>query len=248
MARVDALGMIDGGVASHPCFAAAAIEQRGFAEPGPRPTVHGTAVASLLVGSAPLFRGAAPGRRLLVADVYGGREAAGSADAVVAALGWLSERRVRVINISLVGPPSGLLARAIERVRARGVLVVAAVGNDGPAAPLSYPASYSGVIAVTGVDAQNRALPEAGRSAHLDLAAPGADMAAALPGQGYGEVRGTSFAAPLVSARLALAATTPGSDALAQVAATAVHGRGAVGQGIVCRDCRIDPRGLRGKK
>ena len=70
-------------------------------------------------------------------------------------------------------------------------MVVAAVGNDGPAAPPQYPACYDGVIAVTGVDANGKALLEAGRARHLDFAAPGADLAAALPGKGYAR-----FAAP----------------------------------------------------
>ncbi|WP_373289620.1 hypothetical protein [Sphingopyxis bauzanensis] len=34
------------------------------------------------------------------------------------------------------------------------MLIVAAVGNDGPAAPPAYPACYRGVLAVTGVDAR----------------------------------------------------------------------------------------------
>ena len=55
--------------------------------------------------------------------------------------------------ISLVGPPNKLVARAIEVVQSRGIAVVAAVGNDGPAAPAQYPASYPGVLAVTAVDA-----------------------------------------------------------------------------------------------
>src|SRR5881394_368605 len=44
------IGMIDGGVASHPSLGRASIEQSGFAV-APKPTGHGTAVASLLVGS-----------------------------------------------------------------------------------------------------------------------------------------------------------------------------------------------------
>jgi hypothetical protein len=92
------------------------------------------------------------------------------------------------------------------------------------------------VIAVTAVDAKGRALPEAGKAAHLDFAAPGADMAAALPGQGYARVRGTSFAAPLAAARLAL----DGSPE--RLAAEARPGSGRVGRGIVCFQCRIDPR------
>lgn len=231
------IGMIDGGVASHPSLAGKALEQNGFAGP-PQPTGHGTAVASLLVGSQGPFRGAAMGARLFVADVYGGKQSAGSATTIVKALGWLSRQRPQVINISLVGPPNKLVQQAIRIVQSRGTVIAAAVGNDGPAAPAQYPASYPGVIAVTGVDAGGRALPEAGKAAHLDFAAPGADMAAALPGNGYTRVRGTSFASPLVAARLLLAGTT------GALAAEARPGRGRVGRGIVCGACRIDPRSV----
>jgi hypothetical protein len=235
MSNGPAIGMIDGGVASHPALGRASIEQNGFAG-SPQPTGHGTAVASLLVGSQGPFRGAASGARLFVADVYGGNRAAGSATSIVRALGWLSSHRPRVINISLVGPPNRLVERAIRIVEARGIQVVAAVGNDGPAAPPQYPASYPGVIAVTAVDGGGRALPEAGKPTHLDFAAPGADMAAALPGNGYTRVRGTSFAAPLAAARL-LAAGSP-----AALTAEARPGKGRVGRGVVCGACRIDPR------
>src|SRR5437763_4940124 len=230
-----AIGMIDGGVASHPSLAGKSIEQNGFAG-APQPTGHGTAVASLLVGSQGPFRGAAPGARLFVADVYGGNRAAGSATSIVRALGWLSGKRPQVINISLVGPPNMLVQRAIQIVESRGIQVVAAVGTDGAAGPPPLPDSYPGVVAVTAVDAGGRALPEAGKPTHLDFAAPGADMAAALPGNGFARVRGTSFAAPLAAARL-LAAGSP-----AALAAEARPGKGRVGRGIVCGACRVDPR------
>ena len=234
------IGMIDGGVASHPSLAGAAIEQNGFSG-NPQPTGHGTAVASLIVGNQGPFRGAARGSSLLVADIYGGSRAAGSATAAVRALSWLASHRPAVINISLVGPSNRLLARAVNAVQARGIQLVAAVGNDGPAAPPQYPASYAGVLAVTGVDARGRALPEAGRASHIDFAAPGADMAAALPGEGYAKVRGTSFAAPLAAARLAAV----GSRQV--LAAEARPGKGRVGRGIVCSDCRVEPRAVRAK-
>jgi hypothetical protein len=229
------IGMIDGAVASHPSLAGAAIEQNGFAG-RPRPTGHGTAVASLLVGSQGPFRGAATGAKLYVADVYGGSRAAGSASAIVPALGWLASHGVQVINISLVGPQNTVIARAIGAVQRRGIQVVAAVGNDGPAAPPQYPASYPGVVAVTAVDARGHALPEAGKAMHLDFAAPGADMAAALPGRGYARVRGTSFAAPLAASRL-LVTGSPN-----RLASEARRGSGRVGRGIVCFECRTDPK------
>ena len=234
------VGMIDGGVASHPSLAGASIEQNGFSG-SPQPTGHGTAVASLLVGSQGPFRGAAVGASLFVADVYGGNRAAGSATAIVRALGWLARHRAQVINISLVGPPNKLVERAVQLVQRRGIQLVAAVGNDGPAAPPQYPASYASVMAVTAVDGRGRALVEAGKATHLDFAAPGADMAAALPDKGYTRVRGTSFAAPLATARLLLAGSP------ARLVTEARPGRGRVGRGIVCGDCRIEPRAVGAK-
>ena len=234
------VGMIDGGVASHPSLAGASIEQNGFSG-NPEATGHGTAVASLLVGSQGPFRGAALGASLYVADVYGGNRAAGSATAIVKALGWLAGHRAQVINISLVGPPNKLVERAVQLVQRRGIQLVAAVGNDGPAAPPQYPASYAGVVAVTAVDGRGRALVEAGKATHLDFAAPGADMAAALPGKGYTRVRGTSFAAPLAAARLLLAGSP------VRLVNEARPGRGRVGRGIVCGDCRIEPKAVGAK-
>jgi hypothetical protein len=231
------IAMIDGGVASHPSLARAGIEQRGFNGPA-RPTGHGTAVGSLLVGDQGPFHGAARGAQLFVGDVYGGNPAAGSATAIVRALAWAASKKPSVINISLVGPANRTLAKAVNALRARGIALVAAVGNDGPAAPAQYPASYPGVIAVTGVDGSNRALREAGRATHLDFAAPGADLAAALPGKGYTEVRGTSFAAPFVAARLAA------TGSAARLAAEARPGKGRVGRGIICGSCDIAPRAV----
>ena len=238
--RATRIAMIDGGVASHPSLARASVEQRGFAG-DPQPTGHGTAVGSLQVGEHGPFRGAVRGAQLFVGEVYGGNPAAGSATSILRALGWAASKNPAVINISLVGPNNGALARAIGALRGRGIQIVASVGNDGPAAPPQYPASYPGVIAVTGVDAAGRALPEAGRSAHLDFAAPGADMVAAAAGEGYALVRGTSFAAPLAAARLAV------TGSYQRLALEARPGKGRVGRGIVCLDCRIDPKALRGR-
>ena len=229
------IGMIDGGVASHPSLSGRIADQKAFAG-ALKATQHGTAVASLLVGRHGRFRGAASGSRLLVADVYGGRGSAGSATAIARAMSWLSSRRPRVVNISLVGPRNELVRRAVAGLRARGIEIVAAVGNDGPAAPPQYPASYPGVIAVTGVDARGAVLLEAGNAMGLDFAAPGADMAAARPGNGYVRVRGTSFAAPLAAGRLAQVKST------AQLAAEARPGKGRVGRGIVCAKCRTAPQ------
>lgn len=207
---------------------------RGFAPGAPAPGDHGSAVASLLHRAGV--------QRVLVADVYGAGPAGGNALAIAQGVDWLMGRGVRVISISLVGPANGLLARAIGAAQRQGAMIVAAVGNDGPAAPPAYPASYPGVLAVTGVDGRNRALIEAGRALHLDYAAPGADMRAMNAAGRLVPVRGTSFATPLVAARAANA-----MDARAALPAAldreaidlGPRGPDAVyGRGLICTICR----------
>ncbi|UVO49025.1 S8 family serine peptidase [Sphingomonas sp. SUN019] len=233
------VGVIDGGVAG-------ASVSRGFATGAPRANDHGTALASLIAGSGKV-RGGLPGARIASADVYGGDPAGGNATAIAKALGWMVAQRVPVVTISLVGPPNPFLGKVVAAAQARGLIVVAAVGNNGPAAPPGFPASYPGVIAVTGVDGRHRVLIEAGRASHLDYAAPGADLLAAGIGGRAFKVRGTSFAAPFVAATIARFYPAPFSGgaraALVRVDAIArdLGARGAddkFGRGLVCGECR----------
>jgi hypothetical protein len=233
------IGVIDGGVAG------AAIST-GFAAGAPRDNDHATAVASLIGGSGNV-RGGSPGARIASADVYGSDPAGGNATAIAKALGWMVQQRVPVVTISLVGPANPLLAKVVAAAQARGLVIVAAVGNNGSAAPPGFPASYPGVIAVTGVDGRNRALIEAGRASHLDYAAPGADMlAAGIAGRVF-RVRGTSFAAPLVAATIARFYPSPSPTAIAaalkrvDAVSRDLGPRGPdkiYGRGLVCGECR----------
>ncbi|MCI0436459.1 MAG: S8 family serine peptidase, partial [Gemmatimonadetes bacterium] len=152
------IGLIDGGVdVTHPVFGDAAITSYGCSgEPVASP--HGTAVASLMIGRSENFHGAAPGAALHAADVYCGMPTGGAVDAVADAFAWLARAQVPIINVSLVGPPNVTLENIVRLVLARGHVVVAAVGNDGPSAAPLYPAAYPGVVGVTGVDARRRAL------------------------------------------------------------------------------------------
>ena len=121
-----------------------------------------------------------------------------------AAFGWMARERVAVINVSLVGPRNKLMERVVKTLVSRGHLIVAAVGNDGPAAPPLFPASYDGVIGVTAVDGKHHVLIEACRGKQVDFSARGADISAAAGAPNvYVEVRGTSFAAPIIATMLA---------------------------------------------
>jgi hypothetical protein len=201
------VGLIDTGVdRAHPALAGAEILTWGC-NGAPHPDRHGTAVASLLIGAGK--DGGRTEASLFAADIYCGQPAGGTVVALAEALGWLARERVPVINVSLVGPANALLEKAIRSSLQRGHVIVAAVGNDGPAAPPLYPASYPDVIGVTAVDARHRALPEAGRGSQVDFAALGAGLNAAAPGGRWESVRGTSYAAPLVARAAAQAATGP---------------------------------------
>ncbi len=227
------VGVIDGGVA--PVVPTA--DAKGFAKGSVTPSDHGTAIASLLRHAGVT--------RIVSADVYGSDPAGGNALAIARALDWMTGQKVPVISISLVGPRNPLLERAVAVTRRQGAVLVAAVGNDGPSAPPAFPASYTQVVAVTGVDGRDRALIEAGRALHLDYAAPGADMKA-LDRQGKTHaVRGTSFAAPLVAARIA-AALDRGVDsgklrATIDLEAQDLGKKGpdkTFGRGLLCGNCR----------
>ena len=238
------VGMIDGGVAASPLIPPR-VTQRGFVAGAPVPDPHATAMASLLIGEGKV-RGADPGAHLFAADVYGRDPAGGGALAIARALGWMIENRVRVVAISLVGPRNALLSRAVALAEDKGLTIVAAVGNDGPAAPPAFPASYPGVLAITGVDADDKVLVEAGRALHLDYAAPGADLLAATVGSSAAPVRGTSFATAFAAGRLAALTTTDpvtGRRALDREAVD-LGEKGPdsdYGLGLVCGGCATRP-------
>jgi len=208
-------------------------------------------VAALMAGHSAWLSGAAPAATLYAADIYCDNPAGGAAETVAAALAWLAGERVPVINLSIVGPPNRALERAVGALIRRGHVLVAAVGNDGPAAPPLYPASYPGVVGVSAVDRRGQVLPEAARGAQVMFAAPGSDMVSAAPGAPpYKRVRGTSFAAPIVAALLAEKLARP-DPALARAAIAALAAQAGAarnpetGFGIVGMALRTDPGALR---
>jgi subtilisin family serine protease len=229
------VGLVDGGVdAAHPALRNAVLRHWGC-EGKTVASPHGTAVASLLVGQDRPFAGALPGATLFAADVYCGEPVGGSAERIVQALGWMAKERVAVVNVSLVGPANRWLEQAVMALARRGHVVIAAVGNDGPAAPPLYPASYADAVGVTAVNSKRRVLPEAAQGPQVQFAAPGFELAAASPsGASYASVRGTSFAAPFVAGLLAAQLDEP-DPAAAKLAVQALV-RQAVDLGASGRD------------
>lgn len=215
-----AIGLIDTRVAaSHPALQRARITQRDFVSSrNPRPELHGTAIASILVGDARDYRGLVPDARLFAASVFEdlpGRPATATTVSLVRALEWMAQQGVGIVNMSLTGPPNAVLGATIDRLRKRGVVIVAAIGNDGPSAAPLYPAGYETVVSVTATSLDNKVYRLANRGAYLDFAAPGVNILHAAPDGGLQASTGTSMAAPFVAAALLAASDRSGriSDA-----------------------------------
>ncbi|MBD0670827.1 S8 family serine peptidase, partial [Streptomyces sp. CBMA156] len=212
------IAVLDGPVdLSHPCFDGADLTRLDtlVAEPaGPGPmSLHGTHVAGLLFGrpGSPVT-GIAPRCRGLILPVF---TDAGEGRVPQLDLARAVERAVQegahIINISggELGrdiQPDPLLERALRLCDKSGVLVVAAVGNDGCDCA-QVPAAVPTVLAVgaAGPDGEPLDISNWGSAyATHGVLAPGSDVEGAAPGGGSAALTGSSFATPLVSGVAAL--------------------------------------------
>jgi serine protease len=99
--------------------------------------------------------------------------------------GKVPAQKADILNMSFGGPGySQTLQDALSQARSRGVFLLAAAGNENSAVP-SSPASLSGVLSVSAVDAGLRKASYSNFGSSVDLCAPGGDMGADLNGDGY---------------------------------------------------------------
>jgi cyanobactin maturation PatA/PatG family protease len=213
------IAVLDGPVdLSHPCFAGADLTTLDTLVPNTpgsdAMSMHGTHVASLLFGQpgSPVF-GLAPRCRGLIAPVFRDAERLSQLDlsrAIEQAVG----AGANIINVSggepsPTGEAEGMLAHALQLCVDNGVLVVAAVGNDGCDC-VQVPAAVSSTLAVgaCGLDGQPLGLSNWGGAYRSNgVLAPGLDIHGALPGGGTATLTGSSFATPVVSGVAALLAS-----------------------------------------
>jgi FOG: PKD repeat len=123
---------------------------------------------------------------------------------VASGITWAVDHGADVINMSLGGTgTSQTLSDAVSYALGKGVVVVAAAGNDGVTA-LNYPAAYNGVISVGAVDASNTRYPWSNYGSWVQVDAPGCTNSTKI-GSTYGSFCGTSAATPFVAGLAGLA-------------------------------------------
>ncbi len=169
------------------------------------PHRHGTAMASAIVAHGRLM-GVAPAAHILSVRAFDGEEAGAHSTTtrLVDSLQWTASSAARVVNMSFTGPADPAIHEAIAAARRKGMVLIAAAGNDGPQAPPDYPAAYPEVIAVTATDSDDHLLKVANHGPYVAVAAPGVEIFVATPNAGYGYTSGTSIATAHVSGLAAL--------------------------------------------
>jgi Subtilase family len=171
----------------------------------PSPHMHGTAMAGAIASHGKLV-GVAPKVKLLAVRAFSGSGASaeGTTFNVLKGLDWAASKNARIVNMSFAGPGDSMLRDMIAGAYARGMVLIAAVGNAGPRAPPLYPAAYPHVIGVTAADMDDKLLPVANRGPQVTFAAPGVAVIEPAPGDSYQVTSGTSVAAAHASGVAAL--------------------------------------------
>ena len=192
---------------SHPELAGAIAGMFDAVGEGPAPPEpHGTEIAGILAAHAELT-GVAPEAKLLSVRAFrSGKNAPAQSTSLqlLKGIDWAFDAGAKVMNMSFTGPMDPLLERIIKAAADKGVIFVAAAGNNGPKGAPLYPAAYPQVIAVTATDDKDKLYGKANRGDYISIAAPGVDiLAPALKGS-YELSSGTSMAAAHVSGVVAL--------------------------------------------
>ncbi|HEY3505137.1 MAG TPA: type VII secretion-associated serine protease mycosin [Actinocatenispora sp.] len=172
---------------------------------------HGSTVAGIIAGrqlDGSGFAGMAPEARILPIRITEDADHfSDGSQRVAAAIRYAVDHGATVVNLSLTSDDSSALRSAVRYAHRRGVVLVAATGNDGRQAK-TYPAAYPEVIAVTGTaDASDTPDPQSNTGDYVDLAAPSLNIVGpGATGDGFVLFAdgGTSFSTPFVAGAAAL--------------------------------------------
>jgi subtilisin family serine protease len=210
---------------------------------------HGTAMAGAIAARSKLV-GVAPKVKLLAVRAFSGsgESAESTTFNILKSVDWAASKNARIINMSFAGPADDLLREMLAKANARGIVLIAAVGNAGPRSPPLYPAADAGVIGVTATDVDDKLMPQANRGPQVAVAAPGVEILAVAPDGKYQVTSGTSIAAAHASGVAALLLASKPKLTPAQVRASLIRAasripgkRNEVGAGVIDALAAIKP-------
>ena len=104
-----------------------------------------------------------------------------------------------------VGPLSAEESRILEKAKTKGILIIASAGNV-PEEKKQYPAAFPAVVAVAGLNQNNKKLKQSNFGQFVDLSAPAIDIysSSVVSDSAYEYKTGTSFATAMTAAAAAL--------------------------------------------
>ena len=203
------VAVIDSGVdTEHPTLQNANIQAYDAVNGGIKdPGAHGTAITGIIAGRGEV-NGIAPGVTILAIRAFAperqGAPAVTTSMALARATDIAVAKGARVVNMSFAGPRDDLLISLIDAAYDKGIVFIAAAGNQGPTAPPAYPAAYEKVIGITATDEDDGLYAMANRGNYISVAAPGVDILVPVVGNALDYMSGTSFAAAHISGIAAL--------------------------------------------
>ncbi|MBI2984436.1 MAG: S8 family serine peptidase [Candidatus Kerfeldbacteria bacterium] len=104
------------------------------------------------------------------------RQGEGTTSTIAAAVAYAAAAGADIINLSLgSNEDDPLLHRTIQSAAAKGVILIAAAGNDGQRG-INYPARYEEVMSVGATQLNRRRAPYSNHGPQLDVVAPGGNL------------------------------------------------------------------------
>lgn len=136
---------------------------------------HGTSIASLMISGNGKVRGVNRNIELYSARILDENKQA-PVSRVIEGIYWAIDKDVNIISISFgTNQYSEALKQAVDAANEKGILVIAAAGNQGEkgAGHVEYPAAFDNVVAVGSVDSQAKVSDFSSTGTEVDLVAPG---------------------------------------------------------------------------
>ena len=202
------VAVLDSGIASHPDLEGSYVQAYNCSDcdsPEDKQCGHGTHVAGIIGARDNQLGvvGVAPECELIPIKVLGDN-GSGSYSSIITGINKAMELNADIINMSLgsSSAPPEALHNVIKQAAARGIIIIAAAGND--AGSVNFPARYEEVIAVAAINKDGSFAKFTSHDGTVDAVAPGVDIYSTFLKQSYAIMSGTSQASPFMAGVAAL--------------------------------------------